>query len=141
ELTARIFVACLPSHGRVRHSPASAPLTLAQVCRQWRKIAHDTCELWSSLDIEFISRRPSGWKVGSPDEIEAVEIPNNGAHLLAQTWFPRAKEVPLSLTIRSAHKGISQGILELISSISNHLVRLELRLSHPVSRSIPMYTQ
>ncbi|KAJ7508062.1 hypothetical protein B0H11DRAFT_2218061 [Mycena galericulata] len=130
ELTARIFMACLPSHGRVRPSPASVPLTLAQVCRQWRKIAHTTCKLWSSLDIEFISRRQSGWKVESPDEGEAVEIPNNSAHLLAQAWFPRAKEVPVSLTIRSAHKGIPQRNLELIPSISNHLVRLEPRLSH-----------
>ncbi|KAJ7893149.1 hypothetical protein B0H14DRAFT_2312559, partial [Mycena olivaceomarginata] len=63
ELTARIFMVCLPCHGRVRPSPSSAPLTLAQVCRQWRKIAHATCELWSSLDVEFISKRPSGWKV------------------------------------------------------------------------------
>ncbi|KAJ6487096.1 hypothetical protein C8R47DRAFT_952223, partial [Mycena vitilis] len=46
EITARIFVECLPIHGRVRSSPTAAPLLLAQICRDWREIALDTCQLW-----------------------------------------------------------------------------------------------
>ncbi|KAJ7142886.1 hypothetical protein C8R44DRAFT_545707, partial [Mycena epipterygia] len=46
EIMARIFVECLPSHGRVRPSVHMPPLTLAQICGQWRDIALSTPELW-----------------------------------------------------------------------------------------------
>ncbi|KAJ7208333.1 hypothetical protein GGX14DRAFT_319385, partial [Mycena pura] len=46
EITSRIFVHCLPHHGRVRPSPRSAPLVLTQVCGQWRAVALSTGELW-----------------------------------------------------------------------------------------------
>ncbi|KAJ7084938.1 hypothetical protein C8R44DRAFT_541434, partial [Mycena epipterygia] len=46
ELTAKIFIRCLPDHGRVRPSEIAAPLLLAQVCRQWRDVALDTGDLW-----------------------------------------------------------------------------------------------
>ncbi|KAJ7870506.1 hypothetical protein B0H13DRAFT_1553445, partial [Mycena leptocephala] len=45
EITARIFVHCLPSHGE-RPSPQTAPLLPAQICRHWRAVALATCELW-----------------------------------------------------------------------------------------------
>ncbi|KAJ7200849.1 hypothetical protein GGX14DRAFT_371966, partial [Mycena pura] len=46
EIISRIFVDCLPSHGRVCPSQRTAPLLLAQICRLWRDIALETCELW-----------------------------------------------------------------------------------------------
>ncbi|KAJ7919611.1 hypothetical protein B0H13DRAFT_1606049, partial [Mycena leptocephala] len=46
EITSRIFVQCLPTHGRIRPSPRKAPLILAQICRQWREIALSTSEMW-----------------------------------------------------------------------------------------------
>ncbi|KAJ7111378.1 hypothetical protein C8R44DRAFT_583899, partial [Mycena epipterygia] len=46
EITSRIFVQCLPTHGRVRPSPRKAPLILAQICQQWREIALSTGDLW-----------------------------------------------------------------------------------------------
>ncbi|KAJ6477211.1 hypothetical protein DFH09DRAFT_1467853, partial [Mycena vulgaris] len=48
ELTATIFVHCLPDHGRVRPSAETAPLLISQVCRHWRDIALGTGDLWSS---------------------------------------------------------------------------------------------
>ncbi|KAJ7194419.1 hypothetical protein GGX14DRAFT_318374, partial [Mycena pura] len=51
EIVSRIFVDCLPSHGRVRPIPGTAPLVFAQICRHWRDIALETCELWSSVDL------------------------------------------------------------------------------------------
>ncbi|KAJ7121602.1 hypothetical protein C8R44DRAFT_786538 [Mycena epipterygia] len=38
EIVSRIFVDCLPSHGRVRPSRHRAPLLLAQICHHWRNI-------------------------------------------------------------------------------------------------------
>ncbi|KAF8145981.1 hypothetical protein K438DRAFT_1448547, partial [Mycena galopus ATCC 62051] len=46
EIVSRIFVECLPGHGRVRPSPDAPPLSLAQICRHWREIALSSCELW-----------------------------------------------------------------------------------------------
>ncbi|KAJ7875737.1 hypothetical protein B0H14DRAFT_2267486, partial [Mycena olivaceomarginata] len=46
EITTRIFVESLPSHARVRPSPVTAPLLLAQICGDWRRIALSSCELW-----------------------------------------------------------------------------------------------
>ncbi|KAJ7700511.1 hypothetical protein B0H17DRAFT_925554, partial [Mycena rosella] len=46
EITSRIFVHCLPKHRRVRPSPTTPPLTLAQICRHWREVALSTCQLW-----------------------------------------------------------------------------------------------
>ncbi|KAJ6527670.1 hypothetical protein B0H19DRAFT_887753, partial [Mycena capillaripes] len=46
EIVSRIFVECLPGHGRVRPSPDAPPLSLAQICRHWREIALSSSELW-----------------------------------------------------------------------------------------------
>ncbi|KAJ6457146.1 hypothetical protein C8R47DRAFT_919272, partial [Mycena vitilis] len=46
EIISRIFVQCLPTHGRIRPSPRTPPLLFTQVCRDWRDIALSTCELW-----------------------------------------------------------------------------------------------
>ncbi|KAJ7643432.1 hypothetical protein DFH06DRAFT_936666, partial [Mycena polygramma] len=46
DITSRIFLQCLPAHGRVIPSAARAPLLLAQICHDWREIALSTCELW-----------------------------------------------------------------------------------------------
>ncbi|KAJ6542936.1 hypothetical protein B0H19DRAFT_957879, partial [Mycena capillaripes] len=46
EIVSRIFVECLPSHGRVRPSPRTPPLVLAQICQKWREIALTDSILW-----------------------------------------------------------------------------------------------
>ncbi|KAJ7909106.1 hypothetical protein B0H13DRAFT_1452762, partial [Mycena leptocephala] len=49
DITSRIFLHCLPTHGRVVPSPSTAPLVLAQICRHWRQVALSTCRLWNSI--------------------------------------------------------------------------------------------
>ncbi|KAJ7215601.1 hypothetical protein GGX14DRAFT_305468, partial [Mycena pura] len=46
EITSRIFVHCLPHHGRVRPSLRCAPLVLTRICGKWRAVALSTGELW-----------------------------------------------------------------------------------------------
>ncbi|KAJ7060090.1 hypothetical protein C8F01DRAFT_989043, partial [Mycena amicta] len=48
DITSRIFIACLPEHGRVRMLSEAVPLKLSWVCRNWREIALATPELWAS---------------------------------------------------------------------------------------------
>ncbi|KAJ7812946.1 hypothetical protein B0H14DRAFT_3478508 [Mycena olivaceomarginata] len=118
EITTRIFVESLPSHARVRPSPVTAPLLLAQICGDWRRIALSSCELWNSVDIAFITQR---WT--------HKQQPNDGALPLLETWFDRAKGLPLSLTIRSEHHRIPQPLILFIYAVAPRLRRLELNLS------------
>ncbi|KAJ6571008.1 hypothetical protein DFH09DRAFT_889879, partial [Mycena vulgaris] len=53
EITSRIFVQCLPPHGRVHPSPSAGPLILAQIYRQWRDVALSSCQLWGSIYIHI----------------------------------------------------------------------------------------
>ncbi|KAJ6457115.1 hypothetical protein C8R47DRAFT_995901, partial [Mycena vitilis] len=101
EIISRIFVLCLPIHGRVRPSPRSPPLLLTQVCRDWREIALATCELWCSVDV-------ASTKVGYGYELE---LPIDSSLALIETWFARAKAQPLSLAIRPVHLYISLPLL------------------------------
>ncbi|KAJ7728194.1 hypothetical protein B0H16DRAFT_1589209 [Mycena metata] len=57
EITAHIFIKCLPTDGLASPSPSTAPLVLAQICRDWRNIALHTPELWSSIHLQFFSKR------------------------------------------------------------------------------------
>ncbi|KAJ6538084.1 hypothetical protein B0H19DRAFT_1181665 [Mycena capillaripes] len=144
EIVSLIFAACLPSHGRVRPSPITPPLSLAQICRHWRHIALSSPELWSSLDLLFrlefnrveLNRDALTHSTAESlceAELSAAlgsitECPNEGAVPLLETWFLRAKSRPLSLTIRSEHSEIPAPILSLISLAAGRLSRLELNL-------------
>ncbi|KAJ6487102.1 hypothetical protein C8R47DRAFT_1320722 [Mycena vitilis] len=115
EITSRIFVQCLPAHGRVQPSPTAPPLLLAQICRDWREIALGTSELWSSVDIAFIEQVTT----------EAKE----GAVLTIETWLSRAKGQPLSLTVRSQRHEIPLSVILLICAAAPRIHTLELDLS------------
>ncbi|KAJ7663151.1 hypothetical protein DFH06DRAFT_1471177 [Mycena polygramma] len=105
EIVSKFFVACLPSHGRVRPSPLTPPLTLAQVCSYWREIALSSCELWSSLDLLLplnYDQTPRKYR-DFPDGKSYINR-MRGMRSLQETWWARAKEQPLSLTIRSLNR-------------------------------------
>ncbi|KAJ7615617.1 hypothetical protein DFH06DRAFT_1108031 [Mycena polygramma] len=117
EITARIFVECLPVHGRVQPSPTAPPLLLAQICRDWREIALHTCQLWSSVDVAF-AYQPR----------DSTEVPKEGAALTIETWLSRAKGQPLSLTVRSQRHEIPSSIIPLICAAAPQIHTLELEL-------------
>ncbi|KAJ7148046.1 hypothetical protein C8R43DRAFT_1236955 [Mycena crocata] len=71
EITARIFVDCLPEDG--------------YICQDWRAIALSTCRLWSSFTIPPVDHR----------------FPKDGLKPLLATWSSRAKGQLLSLTVRT----------------------------------------
>ncbi|KAJ7194410.1 hypothetical protein GGX14DRAFT_576354 [Mycena pura] len=109
EIISRIFVYCLPSHGRVRPTLQEAPLLLAQICRHWRVIALETCELWSSVDPNFKRTR-------------------KGIQSLLESWFSRGKEHPLSLTLRTDEITFPFPVGAIIHTVAHRLWRLELCL-------------
>ncbi|KAJ7192008.1 hypothetical protein GGX14DRAFT_596450 [Mycena pura] len=120
EITSRIFIHCLPDHGRVRPSLRCAPLLLTEVCGHWRAIALSTCELWSSLDVGIDGLRP-------------------GRDDLLRTWFLGAKDYPLSLTIRQLgypEIDYSGPLSAHVADIIPKLRRLEAQVSDGQFRSL-----
>ncbi|KAJ7778606.1 hypothetical protein DFH07DRAFT_730648, partial [Mycena maculata] len=89
EITSRIFILCLPAAGRVKPSPSTAPLLLAQICRDWRDVALSTCEIWSSIYFDDPLDLTIGWT--------ADPIVDESRTKLLQTWLSRAKGHPISL--------------------------------------------
>ncbi|KAJ7276940.1 hypothetical protein C8J57DRAFT_197766 [Mycena rebaudengoi] len=97
EIASKIFLECLPSHGRIRPAPDEPPLLLAQICQQWRSVAIATPGLWSSIALDNSSTdtayrglsRLFGDLDPSPDAMS----------LFFDLWFMRAGNYPLSITI------------------------------------------
>ncbi|KAJ7718598.1 hypothetical protein DFH07DRAFT_933541 [Mycena maculata] len=125
EVTSRIFVHCLPAHGRVSPSPSNAPLILAQICRDWRDIAVSTCELWSSIYFQAFSFSLSS--ILSPTQTPNVPC-DNGTCALLETWLARAKGHPISLGLLQQFRPVPQALVSLLSSISGQIQRLDLHL-------------
>ncbi|KAK0467598.1 hypothetical protein IW261DRAFT_1373064, partial [Armillaria novae-zelandiae] len=55
ELLTDIFICCLSIHGQLDSplEPGAFHWTLSHVCRKWRKVAIDTPEIWSHIDLDF----------------------------------------------------------------------------------------
>ncbi|KAK7053562.1 hypothetical protein R3P38DRAFT_1461157 [Favolaschia claudopus] len=132
EIISDIFILCLPAHGRVKPSPETAPLLLAQICRRWREIALETCQLWCSIYLEF------------PWESDRWDTYSQTALCLLQTCIQRAKGYPLSLGLdrdrlfprlgqladsqQSLLKEISTEFLHFLSTYAAQIYRLEARV-------------
>ncbi|KAJ7277289.1 hypothetical protein C8J57DRAFT_1019439, partial [Mycena rebaudengoi] len=86
EITSETFVQCLP-HGNVSPHPSTAPLILLVICRAWRDLAISTPALWTRLEMSLNedSAHPGLRSAETSEE-------------LIQTWFHRARSLPLSLS-------------------------------------------
>ncbi|KAJ7086281.1 hypothetical protein C8R44DRAFT_752683 [Mycena epipterygia] len=111
ELTAKIFIYCLPDHRRVRPLASAAPLLLAQVCRQWRDVALSTGDLWASAAFSFE---------------KGTHTDSNMDRILA-AWFPRAAGRPLSLVIRYIKSNVWANFRPIFA-FQTQLSRLDLCL-------------
>ncbi|KAJ7368724.1 hypothetical protein DFH08DRAFT_947629 [Mycena albidolilacea] len=82
ELTSEIFTHCLPAERFIDVvNPGEAPLLLTRVCQTWRQIAISTPALWAIYDVEDPRSLPCFTEI-------------------AQTWFERARECALTVSIR-----------------------------------------
>ncbi|KAJ7248064.1 hypothetical protein C8J57DRAFT_1724381 [Mycena rebaudengoi] len=118
EIISKIFIHCLPqADGHDWLSPVIAPLLLTHISQRLREIAFATCQLWSSLRIDF--RNPN------------VSV---DAHSFLHSWLGRAKGQPLSLTYYSdfvspRFSPFSPVIYPLIITYSHRLRSLKLVLN------------
>ncbi|KAJ7663141.1 hypothetical protein DFH06DRAFT_1189445 [Mycena polygramma] len=120
DVTSRIFVHCLPSHGRVSASPSRAPLLLAQICRHWREVAIATCGLWRSLYFD-----PG---IDFDTVLQKGTLPDEAFQNLLRCWFSRARGIPLALGVNFQYRKASQAFLELVLSYAPQIERLDLHL-------------
>ncbi|KAJ7504008.1 hypothetical protein B0H11DRAFT_2222104 [Mycena galericulata] len=125
ELTAKIFVYCLPVHRRVRPDQNQAPLQLAQICGHWRAVWLATPELWTSILFEF----PENPYVGLPTLFDPdAETPPDYVCDLFDLWLTRAAGYPLSITVR-CRIPLQEKVLEVMAAHSAHWGRIELEVT------------
>ncbi|KAJ7491106.1 hypothetical protein FB451DRAFT_987920, partial [Mycena latifolia] len=104
EITAEIFIHCLPES--LTHNPRrwEAPLLLGRICSQWRDIALSTPGLWRFLAIYDVAFLPS----------EAILD-------IAEIWLSRSRSCPLFLNIRIRSEELF--LAPLIAILSAHSAR------------------
>ncbi|KAJ6565370.1 hypothetical protein B0H10DRAFT_2113122 [Mycena sp. CBHHK59/15] len=91
EITMEVFRCCLPSDSMPRPSPFKAPLLLAQICRQWRRIALNTPNLWRSLVF------------GDESSVEILKL-----------WLSRAGNLPLNYSLHCTNPSRAGALIETI---------------------------
>ncbi|KAJ7640385.1 hypothetical protein DFH06DRAFT_1477902 [Mycena polygramma] len=82
EISSAIFQQSLPYFAERRPSVDNGPMLLLHICHAWRDIALFTPELWTGIQIT-LSYYPPEFEKG------------------VQTWFHRASNRPLSISLRS----------------------------------------
>lgn len=91
ELMTEIFMHCLPRQRFIRPAPDQAPLLLAQICATWRRASISTPSLWTSLELHGFQTDTLGDEP-LPEETQRIND-------LLYTWFSRAEDCPLSLSV------------------------------------------
>ncbi|KAJ6462137.1 hypothetical protein C8R45DRAFT_528990, partial [Mycena sanguinolenta] len=112
EVSSQIFLLCLPADGRVRPSPCSAPLSLAQICSHFRRICLSTQGLWHSLVI-------------NAGRFRSDSAMDSAVAELFRPWFTRAGFSSLRLTLQHA-TSLASSLLHFIVAFSPQLHILEL---------------
>ncbi|KAJ7495466.1 hypothetical protein FB451DRAFT_1077110, partial [Mycena latifolia] len=97
EITTEIFLKCIPSDSASLPSPATAPLLLNQICRQWRQIALNAPDLWRSLAF------------ADDSSVELLKI-----------WLLRTGPRPLKCSFRSEDASRAGPMIETAMLHSHH---------------------
>ncbi|KAF7309302.1 F-box domain-containing protein [Mycena indigotica] len=115
ELTAKIFIACLPRDRRIQPKPGNAPLLLAQVCRKWREATLCTPELWRAISF-YLGREKGGLGIG-------------GAVATLDLWLSRSAPCSVSVVIISCTTGdLPSKLFTVLAAYSARWERVELDL-------------
>ncbi|KAJ7215103.1 hypothetical protein B0H12DRAFT_1154990 [Mycena haematopus] len=128
EITALIFFHCLPKPSFFpQPSPLSAPLLLAQICRQWRDIAIASPGLWQSIGL--VDTRSVG---------------------VFETWLARSGNHPLNLSLNCVDPERAASLIDVCIPHTHRwqhvqlalpvglLMRLKASLPMPLLRKISL---
>ncbi|KAJ7659413.1 hypothetical protein B0H17DRAFT_1212936 [Mycena rosella] len=92
EISSEIFTQCLPSHPTP--GADSIPMRFLNICSAWTHIALSTPALWAAIDIVCPSITDSGQALG--------------------TWLNRARDLPLSVSLRTSFE---EGVATIAISV------------------------
>ena len=114
DVTSTIFEFCLPDFTDYKSSSSYAffqedlsfPLSLGAICSYWRDIAWSTPSLWSSLVV----------RVGSKQNPRIITG-------LAQEWFARSGQLPLSIHILAFYNKTPSALRALADIINRYSTR------------------
>ncbi|KAJ8521161.1 hypothetical protein ONZ45_g2108 [Pleurotus djamor] len=81
ELLLAIFAECLPNVSFTKPSVSDAPMLLTHVCASWRTIVLETPQMWSSLGVNMLERKPT-------------PLP------MVEWWLERVKDRPFDFSFR-----------------------------------------
>ncbi|KAJ7291895.1 hypothetical protein C8J57DRAFT_1588649 [Mycena rebaudengoi] len=127
EITSKIFLDCLLSHGRIRPTPDQPPLSLAQICEQWRFVTLGTPELWSSVALDRNSTEAT--YVGLAHLFGDLDPSPDTIANLVDLWFMRAGSHPLSITMNCGEED------EDVATLSVYFPRCKtIELSIPTAK-------
>ncbi|KAJ6585408.1 hypothetical protein B0H19DRAFT_926198, partial [Mycena capillaripes] len=98
DVLQEIFTSCLPTKHNALIDPRCAPLLLGFICRNWRKVAHSTPRLWSSLHIPLFSGENPMYT--PPPSLTFVSTFEG----ILEAWLDRSGTCPLSISFgNSSH--------------------------------------
>lgn len=126
EVLSRIFQHCVIVPWLGEALPAlvvcqldTTPLKVASVCRQWRNVALNTPQLWSSFSLRLLPDRTSRY----------IE--------LASIWFSRSRNSPLSIRLVTYnHRNPMQQLMQVIASTCGRWRHVYFKLTLPVLHSL-----
>ncbi|KAJ7922486.1 hypothetical protein B0H13DRAFT_2317321 [Mycena leptocephala] len=142
EITARIFIECLPTHGRVSPSPSTAPLVLAQICHGWRDIALSTPELWSSIRLDFLSKSRDRAREKKASD-GALCLNQGSKDLLSPPLFMEipSEEPGTYREVPSALLSFMSALATQIQCMEVHILPAQLRQLRPLNTPLPLLRQ
>ncbi|KAF8344970.1 hypothetical protein F5887DRAFT_968788, partial [Amanita rubescens] len=94
EILEKIFVDCLPN--QPEPDRALTPLRLAHVCSWWRTLAFHLPELWRTLYLSLVTKKPSRYDLFFTDDDSRPRVSEN-TRQLAQLYADHACHHALSL--------------------------------------------
>jgi hypothetical protein len=109
EILAEIFIECLPKDEFLIPSANAAPMSVSQVCGQWRGVAVSTPKLWCSMKY-VIQERDANAKTA-----------------LFSTWLERSRNHPLQLSV-SFRRSHHPDVIDAIIRVSNRLESISFLL-------------
>ncbi|KAJ7078326.1 hypothetical protein B0H15DRAFT_1025922 [Mycena belliarum] len=119
EITIEIFLRCAASNRLPSPSPSEAPLLLAQICSQWRRLALDTPVLWRYLLFE-----------GTSSFVELLKL-----------WLSRSGSMPLDYTLYCSEPSRTGALIEASILHSHRWSNISLGLpltSYPALDGLPL---
>ncbi|KAJ7806368.1 hypothetical protein B0H13DRAFT_2155558 [Mycena leptocephala] len=125
EITSKIFHLCIPVGKRSRPSLDQAPISISQVCQQWRSISLANPGLWSSIAVEMYCDDDYGLSLLF--DIPGKRVEEEPSSKLLNLWFTRAETHRLSLSANCMGDSIPPWFLDAISVYAPRCSDIEIR--------------